>query len=60
MKNIRNTHKKSVVLQLMFEARRIDNLGGSDFAIDDITMPVSGCVGIPLVVYSPNSVARGI
>lgn len=43
----------------MFEGKRKDNQGGSNFALDDISVPIANCLGAPLVPPSPNSTAIG-
>ena len=45
--------------QLMFEAKRIDSLGGSDFALDDISVPETDCSQAPMSPPSPNNTATG-
>ncbi|XP_067946545.1 MAM and LDL-receptor class A domain-containing protein 1-like [Watersipora subatra] len=43
--------------KLMFEARRVDSQGGSDFALDDVVIPSTGCSDAPLVPPSSDSTA---
>lgn len=43
----------------MFEAKRKDGLGDSDFALDDVAVPVTNCEEAPLSPPSPNSNATG-
>lgn len=44
----------------MFEAKRNDNGGGSDFAMDDITVPLTNCANAPMAPTSAyyNSTGR--
>ena len=44
----------------MFEAKRLDSAGGSDFALDDIVLPLTGCENVPLYPPSPDSSAIGM
>ena len=44
--------------QLMFEAKRITN-PGSDFALDDIVIPLTDCDASPLYPPSVTSTATG-
>lgn len=43
----------------MFEAKRNDNSGGSDFALDDINVPETDCTLAPMSPPSPNNTATG-
>lgn len=45
--------------QLMFEATRRGADGESNFALDDISIPVTDCSGAPLVPPSTTSDATG-
>ena len=46
--------------RLMFEAKRLVTSGGRDYAIDDISIPVTGCGTVPLYPESATSTATGM
>lgn len=53
------TYDCLLYFQLIFEGKRLSSAGGSDFALDDIIIPETLCLDVPLYPESAFSTAAG-